>query len=169
MAEQELKVYVPESGVATIRRIPLPAKNEDREAPALQFKDMPVRYIPDYMKVSPEARRFAARVLSRLIVTQLLIDDKGFSPEAADYIISTRPEEEDMREAYGMANSLDYSFYEYDTEAELLAAVEHDDDLFDSKTGEYNPPTLEYVFQHYEYAKELPNGHFVIGPEIGLE
>ena len=61
MAEQELKVYVPESGVATIRRIPLPAKREDREEPALQFQDMPIRHIPDYLKVSPEARKFALR------------------------------------------------------------------------------------------------------------
>ena len=75
MAEQELKVYVPESGVATIRRIPLPEKHEDCEAPALQFKDMPIRHIPDYMKVSPEARKFAARVLSHLFVSQLLIDE----------------------------------------------------------------------------------------------
>jgi len=169
MAEQELKVYVPESRVATIRRIPIPEKHEDREEPAIQFKDMPIRYIPDYMKVSPEARRFAARVLSHIIVTQLLIDTHGFTPEAADYIISTRPDDEDMRDAYAMAVSLDSSFYEYDTEAELLAAVEHDDDLFNSETGEYEPPTLEYVYRHYMYAKELPNGHFVIGPEIGIE
>jgi hypothetical protein len=162
MAEQELKVYVPESGVATIRRIPLPEKNEDREAPALQFKDIPIRHIPDYMKVSPEARKFAARVLSRIIVTQLLIDEQGFSPEAADYIISTRPNDEDMRDTYAMASSFNESFYEFETEAELLAAVEHDDELFNSETGEYTPPTLEYVFQHYKYAKELPNGHFII-------
>ncbi len=169
MAEQELKVYVPESGVATIHRIPLPEKHEDREAPALQFIDMPIRHIPDYMKVSPEARKFAARVLSHLIVSQLLIDEYGFSPEAADYIISTRPNDEDMRDTYAMAKSFNASFYEYETEAELLAAVEHADGLFNSETGEYEPPTFDYVCRHYMYAKELPNGHFVIGPEIGLE
>lgn len=162
MAEQELKVYVPESGVATIRRIPLPAKHEDREEPALQFNDMPIRYIQDYMKVSPEARKFAARVLSHIIVTQLLIDEYGFSPEAADYIISTRPNDEDMRDSYAMANSFNKSFYEYETEAELLAAVEHDDALINKSTNEYTPPTLEYVYHHYEYATELPNGHFII-------
>ena len=162
MAEQELKVYVPESGVATIHRIPLPAKQEDREEPALQFQDMPIRHIPDYMKVSPEARKFAANVLSHIIVTQLLIDEYGFSPEAADYIIRTRSNDEDMRDTYAIANALNESFYEYESEAELLAAVEHDDELFDSKTEEYTPPTIEYVFQHYKYAKELPNGHFVI-------
>jgi len=162
MAEQELKVYVPESGVATIRRIPLPEKHEDREAPALQFNDMPIRHIPDYMKVSTEARKFAARVLSHLIVSQLLIDEYGFSPEAADHIISTRPNDEDMRDTYATASLFNESFYEFETEAELLAAVEHDDELFNSETGEYTPPTIEYVFRHYKYAKELPNGHFII-------
>lgn len=169
MAEQELKVYVPESGVATIRRIPLPEKHEDREAPALQFNDMPVRYIPDYMKVSPEARKFAARVLSRLIATQLLIDEHDFSPEAADYIVSTQPEAEDIPDIRSLVKWHSEQFTEYENEAELLAAVEHDSALYNIETGEYEPPTFDYVCRHYMHAKELPNGHFVIGPEIGLE
>ena len=169
MAEQELKVYVPESGVATIRRIPIPEKHEDRKEPAIQFMGMPIRYIPDYMKVSPEARKFAARVLSRIIATQLLIDEHDFSPEAAEYIVSTRPETEDIPDIRSHAKWQSEQFTEYENEAELLAAVEHDSALYNIETGEYEPPTFDYVCRHYMYAKELPNGHYVIGPEIGLE
>lgn len=85
-----------------------------------------------------------------------------FSEEAVKAISETVPDSELFQEVEPHAAQLSKTFSEYENEAELLAAVEHDSALFDGDTGEYTPPTLEYVTGHYGFVKELPNGGYLV-------
>lgn len=107
---------------------------------------------PDTVSVlNSGARRCLEKCLSRF-----------FSEEAVKAISETVPNSDLFQEVEPHAAQLSETFSEYENEAELLAAVEHDSALFDDDTGEYTPPTLEYVTGHYGFVKELSNGGYLV-------
>lgn len=85
-----------------------------------------------------------------------------FSEEAVKAISETVPDTDLFQEVEPHAAQISKTFSEYENEAELLAAVEHDSALFNDDTGEYTPPTLDYVTGHYGFVKQLSNGGYLV-------
>lgn len=87
---------------------------------------------------------------------EVLINEYGYSDDAAKQI---QADHRDCDES--SAKGLYETYNEYSTEQEMVEACSEDTALFDKEKGEFEEPTIEYVYQNYEVCK-LDNGHYLL-------